>query len=251
MWETWVLSLGWEGLEPALVFFLENPHEQRSLMVTSGVAKSQTWWSTAQSSDSFKKCHPHKAKCTSQTKWEIWQLILVAVVVTSLCQLFARPWTTARLASLSLTIFWSPPMSIGSVMSSNHSLCHPLLLPSISLSIRVFSNESALCIRWPKYWSLSISPSNEYSGLISFRMDWFDLLAVQGNLKRLLQHHTSKASILWRSAFFTVQLSHWYMTTGKTIAWIRQIFSDKVTSVPFYLFHFHMYFYLFHFHLYR
>src|SRR5574337_1245296 len=113
-------------------------------------------------------------------------------------------------------------MSIESVMSSNHLiLCHPLLLlPSIFASIRVFSNESALCIRWPKYWSfsLSISPSHEYTGLISLRIDWFDILAVQGTLKSLLQHHSSKASILWRSAFFTVQLSHQYTTTGKTIA---------------------------------
>ena len=117
------------------------------------------------------------------------------------------------------------PMSIESVMPSNHLiLCRPrLLLPSIFPSIRVFSNESALRIRWPKYWSFSfsISPSNEYSGLISFRMDWLDLLAVQGTLKSLLQNHSSKASILQRSAFFTVQLSHPYMTTGKTIALTR------------------------------
>ena len=113
-------------------------------------------------------------------------------------------------------------MSIESVMPSSHLiLCHPLLLlPSIFPSIRVFSNESALLIRWPKYWSFSfkISPSNEHPGLISFRMHWLDLLAVQGTLKRLLQHHSSKTSILWRSAFFIVQLSHPYMTTGKTIA---------------------------------
>ena len=114
-------------------------------------------------------------------------------------------------------------MTIKLVMPSNHLiLCCPLLLlPSIFPSIRVFSNESALCIRWPKYWSFSISPSNEYSGLISFRIDWLDLLAVQGTLKSLLQHHSSKASILRRSAFFTVQLSHPYMTTGKTIALTR------------------------------
>ena len=112
-------------------------------------------------------------------------------------------------------------MSIESVMTSNHLIsCHPLLPPSIFPSIRVFSNESALCIRWPKYWSFSfnISPSNEYSGLISFRSHWFDLLAVQGTLKSLLQHHTSKASILRCSAFFKVQLLHSYMTTSKTIA---------------------------------
>ena len=120
-------------------------------------------------------------------------------------------------------------------MPSNHLiLCRPLLpLPSIFPSIRVFSNESALCIRWPKYWSLSfsISPSNEYSGLISFTMDWLNLLAVQGTLKNLLQHHSSKASILWHSAFFIAQLSHPYMTTGKTMN--RQTFLDKVMSLLF------------------
>ena len=129
-------------------------------------------------------------------------------------QLFATPWTAAHQASLSITNSRSSPkpMSIESVMPSNHLiLCHPLLLlPSIFPSIRVFSNESVLCIRWPKYWSFSfnMSPSNEYSGLISFRMDWLDLLAVHGTHKSLLQHHSSKASILWHSAFFIVQLSH-------------------------------------------
>ena len=121
-------------------------------------------------------------------------------------------------------------------MPSNHLiLCHPLLLlSSIFASIRVFSNESAFCIRWPKYWSFSYSISpNEYSGLISFRMDWLDLLAVQGTLKSLLQHHSSKASILRSSAFFIVQLSHPYMTTGKTIALTRQIFVDKVMFLVF------------------
>ena len=121
-------------------------------------------------------------------------------------------------------------------MPSNHLiLCRPLLLPSIFPSIRVFSNESVLCIRWPKYWSFSfsISLSNEYSGLISFRMDWFDLLAVQGILKSLLQHHSSKASILWCSASFIVQPSHPYMTIGKTIALSRQTFVGKVISLLF------------------
>ena len=126
-------------------------------------------------------------------------------------------------------------MSIESVMPSNPlTLCHPLLLlPSIFPSIRVFSNESVLWIRWPKYWSFSfsISLSNEYSGLISFRMDWLDVLAVQGNLKSLLQHHSSKASILWCSASFIVQLSHPYMTTGKTIALTRQTLVSKVMSL--------------------
>ena len=133
--------------------------------------------------------------------------------------LFAIPWTAALQASLSITNSWSSPkpMSIESVMPSNHLiLCYPLLLlPSIFPSISVFSSESALCIRWPKYWSFrfSISPTNEHPGLNSFRMDWLDLLAVQGTLKSLLQHHSSKASILWYSAFFIVQLSHPYMTT--------------------------------------
>ena len=128
-------------------------------------------------------------------------------------------------------------MSIVLVMPSNHLiLCHPLfLLPSIFPSLRVFSHESALLIRWPKYWNFSfnISPSNEHPGLISFRMDWLDLLAVQGTLKNLLQHHSSKASILWHSAFFIVQLSHPYMTTGKTIALTRWTFVGKVTSLLF------------------
>ena len=122
-------------------------------------------------------------------------------------------------------------------MPSNHLiLCHPLLLlTSVFPSIRVFSNESVLCIRWPKYWSFSfsISPSSEYSGLISFRIDWFYLLAVQGTLKSLLQHHSSKASILQHSAFFMVQFSHPYMTTGKTIAFTRWIFVGKVMSLHF------------------
>ena len=128
-------------------------------------------------------------------------------------------------------------MSIELVMPSNHLiLCHPLLLlPSIFSSIRVSSNESILCIRWPKYWcfSFNISPSSEHSGLISYNMDWLDLLEVQGTLKSLLQHHSSKASILWRSAFFIVQLSHPYMTTGKTIALTRWTFVDKVMSLIF------------------
>ena len=154
-------------------------------------------------------------------------------------RLFATPWTEARQASLSITNSWRllKLMSIESVMPYNHFfLCHTLLLlPSIFPSIRVFSNESALCIRWPKYWSFSftVSPSNEYPGLISFRMDWQNLLAVQGTLKSLLQHHSSKASILWRSAFFMVQLSHPYMTTGKTIALTRWTFVGKVMSLLF------------------
>ena len=139
-------------------------------------------------------------------------------------RLFATPWTAARQASLSFTISQSllTLTSIESMMPSNHLIvCHPLLLLlSIFPSIRVFSRESALCIKWPMYrsFSFSISPSNQYSGLISFRIDWFNLLAVQGSLKSLLQHHSSKGSILWCSAFFMVHPSHSYMTTSKTIA---------------------------------
>ena len=135
-------------------------------------------------------------------------------------QLSATPWTAAHQACLCITNSWSllKLMSIELVMPTNHLIhCCPLLfLPSIFPSIRIFSNESVLFIRWPKYWSFSMDHSNEYSELISFRMDWLDLLAVQGTLKSLLQHHGSKASILWCSAFFIVQLSHLYMTTGKT-----------------------------------
>ena len=149
------------------------------------------------------------------------------------------PWTAAHQASLFFTISQSllKLISIKSVMPSNHLiLCHPfLLLPSIFPSIRVFSSESALHIRWPKFWSFSfnISPSNEYSGLISCRIDWWDLLAVQGPLKSLLQHHSSKASVLRCSAFFIAQLSHPYMTTGKTVALTRRTFVSKVMSLLF------------------
>ena len=148
-------------------------------------------------------------------------------------QLFATPRTAAHQASLSINDFWNPPKptSFESVMPSNYLILrHPLLLlPSIFPSIRVFSNESVLCIRRPKYWSFSfsISPSNEYSGLISFRMDWLDLLAVQGTLKSLFQHHSSKASILQHSAFFMDKFSYLYMTTEKTIASTRGTFMTK------------------------
>ena len=154
-------------------------------------------------------------------------------------QLFATPCTAACQASLSIANSWSllKLTSAESVMPSNHLiLCCPLLLPpSIFPSIRTFSSESVLHIRWPEYWSFSfsISPSNKYSGLISFRMDWLDLLAVQGTLKSLLQHHNSKASILCLSAFFIVQLSHPYMNTGKTIAFTRRTFVGKVMSLLF------------------
>ena len=154
-------------------------------------------------------------------------------------RLFATPWTAACQASLSITNSQSllKLMSIELVMPSSHLIfCRPLLLlPSIFPRIRVFSNESVLCIRWPKCWSFSFSnsPSNEYSGLISFRMDWLDLLAVQRTLRSILQHHSSKASILRHSAFFIVQLSHPYMSTGKTIALTRWTFVGKVVSLYF------------------
>ena len=166
----------------------------------------------------------------SRNSWKL-KIVLSSVQVSSVqllscVHLFATPGTAARQAFPSITNIRSllKLTFIKSVMPYNHlNLCHPLLLlPSIFPSMRVFSSESVLCIRWPKYWSFSfnISPSNEYSGLISSRMGWFYLLAVLGTLKSLLQHHSSKASILRRSAFFTVQLSHPYMTTGKTIAWL-------------------------------
>ena len=162
-----------------------------------------------------------------------------SVQLLSRVRLFETPWTAARQASLSITNSQSSLRlaSIESVMpSSRFILCCPLLLlPPIPPSIRVFPNESTLRMRWPKYWSFSLSiiPSKEIPGLISFRMEWLDLLAVQGTLKSLLQHHSSKASILRRSGFFTVQLSHPYMTTGKTIALTRRTFAGKGTSLLF------------------
>ena len=173
----------------------------------------------------------------TQPPWRtVWRFLktlktnISSVQSLSRVRLFETPWTAACQASLPITNSWHllKLMSIKSVMPSNHLiLCRPLLLlPSIFPRITVFSNESVLCIRWPKYWSFSfsISLSNEYSGLISFRIDWLDLLSVQGTLKSLLQHHSSKASILLHSAFFIVQLSHPYMTSGKTIALTRQSF---------------------------
>ena len=154
-------------------------------------------------------------------------------------RLIATPWIAARQSSLSITNSWSllKLMPIGSVMPSSHLiLCVPLLLlPPIPPSVRIFSSESTLRMRWPKYWSFSfsISPSNEHPGPISFRMDWLDPLAVQGALKSLLQHHSSTASVPQRSAFFTVQLSHPYMTTGKTTALTRRTFVHKVMSLLF------------------
>ena len=182
-----------------------------------GVAKSRTWLSD----------------------WTELSFIIRFSSVQSLnrVRLFATPWTAARQASLSITNSQSSLKltSIESVTPSSHLiLCRPLLLlPLIPPSIRVFSNESTLRMRWPKYWSSSFSiiPSKVHPGLISFRMDWLDLLTVQGTLKSLLQHHSSKASILWHSAFFTVQLSHPYMTTGKTIALTSWTFVGKVMSL--------------------
>ena len=180
-------------------------------------------------------------RCQSTDEWiqGLWYIhtIFSSVQLLSCVRLFATPWTAAHQASLSITNSRSLPklMSIELVMPSSHLiLCRPLhLLPSIPPSIRVFSKESTLRMRWPKYWSFNfnISPSNEHPGLISFRMDWLDLLAVQGTLKSLLQYHSSKASILQHSAFFTIQLSHPYMTTGKTIDLTRWNFVDKVTSL--------------------
>ena len=163
---------------------------------------------------------------------------VTVVQLLSRVQLFASPCITACQVSLSFIISQSflKLMTIESMMPSNYLiLCHPLLLPSIFHRIRIFSNESALCIRWPKYWSFgfNLSSSNEHPGLISFRMDWLDLLAVQATLKSLLQHHSSKASIFLHSAFFKVQLSHPSMTTGKTIALTRQTFVGKVMSLLF------------------
>ena len=178
-----------------------------------------------------------KNMCTNESL----TILSVVVVVQLLSRVlhFATPWTAAGQSALSFTISQSllKLMSIESVIPSNHLvLCHPLLLlPSVFPSVRVFSNKLALHIRWPKYWgfSFSISPSNEYSGLISFRIDWFDLLAVQGTLSSLLQHHSSKASILQCSAFFMAQRLHPYMITGKTIALTRWTFVGKVISLLF------------------
>ena len=175
----------------------------------------------------------------SYSHWIFLRLEILSIQLLSCVQFFVTPWTAACQASLSITNYKSllKLTSIESVMPFNHIiLCCPLcFLLSIFPSDRVLSNESVLRIRWPKYWSFSFSihPSNEYSGLISFRMDWLDLLAVQGTLKSLLQHHSSKALILRCSVFFIVQLSYPYMTTGKTIALTRQTFVGKVMSLLF------------------
>ena len=252
MWETWVWSLGWEdplekGRLPIPVFWpgeFHGPYSPRGwkeslLRVSSFGYKALVFIL-------FTACYflvfllycfffllLLSDKCSLYFGYLINHFLpdyqFNSVQSLSLSD-SATPWTAACQASLSITNSQSLPkrMSTESVMPSNHLiLCHPLLLPSsIFPSIRVFSSESVLCIRWPKFWSFSfsISPSNEYSGLISFRMDWLDLVEVQGTLKSLLQHHSSEVSILWRSAFFTVQLSNPYMTTGKTIALTRRCF---------------------------
>ena len=163
--------------------------------------------------------------------------VFSSVNLPSHVHLFATAWTAAQQASLSITNSWSllKVMSIEAVMPSNHLILrYPLLLlPSILPSIRVFPNESVFRVRWPNYWSFSNTLSNEYSRLISFRMDWLDHLAIQRTLKSLLQYHSSKASVLWWSAFFMVQLSHPYMTTGKTIALTRRKFVGNVMSLLF------------------
>ena len=171
-----------------------------------------------------------------QAQEKMLSLTVNSVQSLSRILLLVTPWITARQASLSITNSRSAPkpMSIESVMPSNHLiLCHPLLPPPILPNIRVFSDESVLRMRWPKYWSfsLSISPSSEGPGLSSFRMNWLDLLAVQGTLKSLFQHHSSKATILWCPAFFTIQLSHPHMTTRKSIALTRRTFVGKVMSL--------------------
>ena len=211
---------------------------EKRMATHSGILTCEIPWTEEAGGLQFKGLqrvrHDWACRCTHTIVW-----CFNSVHSLSHVQLFATPWNAARQASLSITNTWSllKLMSIESVMPSNHLiLCHHFLLrPSIFPSIRVFSNESVLPIWWPKYWSFgfSISLSNEYSALISFRMDWLDLLAVQGTLKSLLQHHSSKASILRRSASFIVQLSHPYMTTGKTIALTRQIFVGKVMSLLF------------------
>ena len=224
MQDTWVPSLGWEDLEEWMA--------THSSTLAWRIPMDRGAWRAivrgVQGSNMTKQL------CTAQ---HLLRQTSVVVQLLSLIRVFATPWIAACQAFLSFPISQSllKLMSVKSVMPFNHTiLCHPcLLLPSIFPSIRVFPSELALCIMWPEYWNFSISPSTKYSGLISFRIDWFDLLAVQETLKSLLQHHSSKASVLWRSAFFIVQLSHPYMTTGKIIALIIWTFAIKVMSLLF------------------
>ena len=230
--ETWVWSTGGCHDNPLQYSCMENPHGQRrlagySLYALTSYPPGKPW-------DCKELEHNWGTKHST-----IFRSSSVSIQLLTCVWLFVISWTAACQAFLSITNSQSllKLMSIESVMPSNRFiLCHPLLLPpSILPSIRVFSNESVLRVRWPKYWSFSfsISPTNEYSGLVSFRMDWLDLLAVQRTLKSLLQQHSSKASILRLSAFFIVQLSHPYMTTGKTIALTRGTFVGKVMSLLF------------------
>ena len=243
----------WEDVYRLLCIWKENEHwVNMTLIGTWNLIRKficdNRWkinwsWSILRSSQGISPLYSAKATICPKSS-QVWKEHLSSVHFGSVqslsrVRLFATPWIAARQASLSITSSRSllKLMPIKSVMPSSHLiLCHPLLLlPPIPPSIRVFSNESALHMRWPKCWSFSfsISPSNEHPGLISFRMDWLDLLAVQGSLKSLLQHHSSKASIFWHSAFFTVQLSHPYMATGKTIALTRRTFVGKAMSLLF------------------
>jgi len=251
IWNSWILNLGIAS-RSSTQWCADNPAVWRERV--DGFYSTDThtfsycsWGSQGKNVGVF--CHFLLQWTTfflNSPSWPIhlssFYMLASSVQSLSHVRIFATPWTAAQQASLSITNSWSLPklMSIELVMPSSHLiLCHPLLLlPPIPPSIRVFSNESALHIRWPKYWSFSfsISPSNEYPGLISFRMNWLDLLAVQGILKSLLQHHSSKASLLWRSAFFIVQLSHSYVTTWKIIAFTKWTFVGKVMSLLLWLF---------------
>ena len=224
--ETWVRSLGWGDS-------LEKGNSAHSSILAWRIP-----W-TVVSMGSQRVGHDWEPFTFCLEKPQSRSDYQVQIQLLSPVSLFVTPWTAAHQANLSITNSWSllKLMSVESVIPSNDLiLCCPLLLPhSIFPSIRIFSNESVLCIRWSEYWSFtfSISPSSEYSGLISLRTDWLDLLTVQGTLKSLLQHHCSKASILWLSAFFLVQLSHPHMTTGKTIALTRRTFVGKIMSLLF------------------
>ena len=223
------------GISDYFTCLLQNLYAGQEATVRAGPGTMDCFWIGKGMWSLYIVCQPAYLVC--QPFLFSFYVEFSSVQSLSRIRLFAIPWIAARQASLSITNSQSSPklMCIKSVMPSSHLiLCHPLLLlPSVPPSIRVFSNESALHMRWPKYWSFSfsISPCNEHPGLISFRMDWLGLLAVQGTLKSLLQHHSSKASILWRSAIFTVQLSHPSMTTGKTIALTRRTFVGKVMSL--------------------
>ena len=230
MLETWVWSLGWE--DP-----LEKEMATHSSILLWRIPLTEkpagyTPWGPKESDMSERLSLTHSVN-------QYWCVQFSSVQSLSRVLLFVTPWIAARQASLSITNSRSllKLMPIELVMPSSHLiLCHPLLLlPQVPPSIRVFSNESTLRMRWPKYWSFSfsLSPSNEHPGLISFRMYWLDLLVVQGTLKSLLQHHSSKASIFWCSAFFTVQPSHPHVTNGKTIALTRRTFVGKVMSLIF------------------